>query len=55
MNRWQLMEILKGNKKATTKDMHEIEKMDNTELKEAVIEIVLAVNRQEFNYSDLAI
>lgn len=55
MNRWQLMEILKGNKKATTKDIHEIENMDNTELKEAVIEIALAVKRQDFNYSELAI
>lgn len=55
MNRWQLMEILKGNKKATTKDIHEIEKMDIEELREAVIEIALAVKRQDFNYSELAI
>ena len=55
MNRWQLIEILKGNKKATVEDINKIEKMDIVELREAIIEIVLAVNRQDFNYSKLAI
>lgn len=55
MNRWQLFEILKGNKEATVEDINNIEKMDNTEAKEAIIEIVYAIKNKKLDYSFLSI
>ena len=57
MNRWQLNNILKGNhrKNITMETVKDIENMEDEEVKEAVLELMTEIARNNVNYSRLAI
>ncbi|MFY9283098.1 MAG: hypothetical protein WAO56_03160 [Miniphocaeibacter sp.] len=57
MNKWQLNNILKGNhrKEITMETVKDIEIMEDEEVKEAVLELMTEIARNNINYSKLAI
>ena len=56
MNKWQLNNILKGNyrKDITMQTVGEVEKMESNEVKEAVLELITEIARNNINYDNLA-
>lgn len=57
MNKWQLNNILQGNhrKEITMETVKDIEIMEDEEVKEAVLELMTEIARNNINYSKLAI
>lgn len=57
MNRWQLNNILKGNhrKEITMETVNDIENMEDEEIREAVLELMTEIARNNMNYNQLAI
>ena len=56
MNKWQLINILKGNhrKEITMQTVDDIENMDSDEVKEAILELMTEIARNN-SYEKLAI